>query len=198
MINRSIRYKNVDIMTKLCEILVKRRVEFCTVAWSPCYTKGMVKRKKIQRRMTKMLQVLSHMEYEERLKVLQLCSLEERRNPADLMLLFKMYKGLWGPTFEFIFELLDLDTTRGHSLKVRKHSRTKDIVRHKFFSERVIDNWSRLDLCIVGPESVNTSLKVDCSVFISIGAGIYHWIDVTRIELMATRRITNGRLSAWS
>jgi len=43
--------------------------------------------------------------YEEGLTILRLDTLEERRNRADLILLFKMYKELSRPSFESLFQL---------------------------------------------------------------------------------------------
>ena len=45
------------------------------------------------------------LKYEDRLRKLKLNTLEERRNRADLILLFKIYKNLSQPPFNSLFQL---------------------------------------------------------------------------------------------
>jgi len=59
--------------------------------------------------------------YCERLKRLGLWSLEERRNRADLIEVFKMVKELSGIPMESMFELSTTKHLRGHELKLTKH-----------------------------------------------------------------------------
>jgi len=49
---------------------------------------------KVQRRFTKMIVNMDGMSYSDRLRSLQLWSLEERRNRQDLIEVFKMSKGI--------------------------------------------------------------------------------------------------------
>ena len=53
-------------------------------------------------------------------KKLKLNTLEERRNRADLILLFKIYKNLSQPPFHSLFQLTHQDKTRGHSPKLAR------------------------------------------------------------------------------
>ena len=53
----------------------------------------------------------------EALRILRHITLEERRNSADLILLFKMYKELSRPPVESL-QLTNQDKTRGHTLKL--------------------------------------------------------------------------------
>jgi len=55
------------------------------------------------------------MEYESRLNKLGLWSLEERRNRADLIEVFKMYAGLSILKFDSLFEVSNNSRTRGQS-----------------------------------------------------------------------------------
>ena len=154
MINRNIRWKTPRVMMLLYRTLVRPHVEYCTVAWSPYYKKDKEKIETIQRRMTGMIVGMGDMEYGQRLERLGLCTLEERRNRADLIQLFKMYRGFSRPAFDTMFQFVGHDKTRGHALKLAKHCTSLN-VRHNFFSERVIDNWNRLSMEVVEAESVN-------------------------------------------
>ena len=60
------------------------------------------------------------MAYTDRLKELNLWSLEERRNRTDLIEVFRICHGLSGIKCEKLFERVVDSTTRGHSLKLKK------------------------------------------------------------------------------
>ena len=84
-------------MLRLYKSMVRPHVEYCTVAWSPHYIKDKQLIEKIQGRFVKMIPGFRDKSYEEGLQILCLNTLEERRNQANLIFLFKMYKGLTLP-----------------------------------------------------------------------------------------------------
>ena len=63
-----------------------------------------------------MIPELKEMTYEKRLAQLGLWTLEERRNRADLLEVFKMHRGLTKIPFERFFELDGGRRTRDHPL----------------------------------------------------------------------------------
>ena len=75
---------------------------------------------------------------------------------ADLVELFKMYKGLFTAIhFESLFTLdCNNKGTRGHLAKLSKPRCQKD-VRKYFCSHRVIDRWNALDGEAVSSSSIN-------------------------------------------
>ena len=109
---------------------------------------------RIQHRFTRMIPELKDLSYEERLTRLGLWSLEERRNRADIIEVFRMYKGLSAIRFDTMFELSCDDRTRGNSLKLKKN-RCKLDLRKYFFSERVVNRWNSLDPETVSVGSLN-------------------------------------------
>ena len=111
MINRTIVYKSKEVLLKLYKSLVRPHVEYCTPVWSPCYQKDKILIEKVQHRFTRMIPGFSKLPYSERLKRLGLWSLEERRNRADLIEVFKIVKGLSGVPLESMF---DLSTNKHH------------------------------------------------------------------------------------
>ena len=97
----------------------------------------------VQHQFTRLFKDFKDLDYYARLRQLRLWSLEERRNRADLIEVFKLCKGLTSIPLE---RFSDLDTggrTRGHSLKLRKPSCHTN-VRKYFFSTRVINRWNSL------------------------------------------------------
>ena len=123
--------------------------------WSPCYQKDKTLMERVQHRFTRMILGFSKLPYCERLKRLGLWSLEERRNRADLIEVFKMAKGLSGIPMESMFELSTTKQLRGHELKLTKH-RSKLEVRRHFFTERLVNRWNSLDHLTVNASTVNS------------------------------------------
>ena len=103
---------------------------------------------------TRMIPGFNQLDYMTRLKRLNLWTLEERRNRADLIELFKMYKGLSGIKLESMFEPSTDSRTRGHSLKLKKHRSRLDL-RKYFFSERVVNRWNDLEEVTVSATTIN-------------------------------------------
>ena len=83
---------------------------------------------------------MKELEYPERLKRLGLWTLEERRNHADLIEVFKLSLGNTARSLESFFVLDTGRRTRGHSVKLRKPHCHKDI-RKYFSSLRVINRF---------------------------------------------------------
>jgi len=81
--------------------------------------------------------------YENRLAALNLWTLEERRNRAELIELFRMKQGISGLVFEDYIELDCSGRARGHSCKLRKDRSNRDL-RRCFFSQRVVNRWNKL------------------------------------------------------
>ena len=98
------------------------------------------------------------MDYDARLQQLNLWTLEERRNRADLIELFKIYRGMSGIKFDSMFEQVRDSRTRGHSLKLAKNRSNLDI-RKFFFSERVVSRWNALSEEVVSVSTVNAFKK---------------------------------------
>ena len=119
-------------------------MEFCTPAWSPHYEKDKTLLEKVQHRFTKITPGINELNYEDRPDILRLRSLEERRNRADLLEIFKMYVCVSSVRFDSIFELSTNRNTRGHTLKVAKHRSQLDIGKY-FFSERDVNRWNSLE-----------------------------------------------------
>ncbi len=145
-------------MTSLYKSLVRPLLEFCAAVWSPYYVKDKDQLEKIQHRFTRMIPKLKELPYEERLVQLGLWSLEERRNRADLIEVFKMQRGLTQIPFDRFFELKNDYRTRGHPLKLVKSTCRTDLRQH-FFSERVINSWNNLSVEAVESTSLNSFKK---------------------------------------
>ena len=91
MISRTVVYRSPDILTRLYKSLVRPHLKYCVWVWSPHYVKYRERLEKVQHRFTRMVPGLKGLKYEERLKRLNLLTLEERRNRSELIELFKIF-----------------------------------------------------------------------------------------------------------
>jgi len=110
--------------------------------------------KKVQHRFTRLFKDLRDLDYISRLDHLGLWTLEERRNRADLIEVFKLCKGHTLLPLDRFFQLDTDRRMRGHSLKIRKPCCHKDI-RKYFFSVRFINRWNSLSEDVIQSSSVN-------------------------------------------
>jgi hypothetical protein len=154
LIKRTIKFKRTDIMLRLYKALVRPHLEYCSEVWSPYYKKDKEHLEKIQHRFTRIIPGLKDMTYNERLKILGLWTLEERRNRADLIETFKLIKGLSAVPYQLFFELDKNSRTRGHCYRIVKNRFSKT-VRQYSFSQRVINRWNGLDQQTVESQTLN-------------------------------------------
>jgi len=111
-----------DIKLLICAFItyVKPLVEYNTVVWSPSALRNIDALESVQRRFTKQLSGLKHMPYAERLKYLNLPSLELRRVRADMYWCYKIVFGLVDIQPDDFFLLIPVTVTRGHKYKLFK------------------------------------------------------------------------------
>ena len=91
--NSGIVVKTPEVMLNLYKTLVRPHLEYCISAWSPHYQKDKKLLEKVQHRFTQMITSLNSLQYEARLQKTVLWTLEERRNRADLIEVFKIAHG---------------------------------------------------------------------------------------------------------
>ena len=160
-INRHFGLLNIDEFKILYKTYVRPHMEFCVQAWSPYLQKDIKCLERIQRRATKMVHGLKDIAYDDRLEILGLISLEDRRLRGDLIEVFKILTDRENIDKYQFFTPSACSHLRGHSLKLSKPRSTRQ-VRQNFFSQRVIDVWNKLPSNVVTSTSVNMfNLRTD-------------------------------------
>ena len=157
-IKRTFTCLDEETVPLLYKALVRPRMEFAIQAWSPYLKKDIAKLEKVQRRATKLVPTIAHLTYEDRLKKLNMTTLEERRTRGDMIETYKILTGVDQVCTDRDFFVLDrgdeTTRTRGHSLKLIK-PRHRTYKRTMFFPSRVVNRWNQL------PEDVITSTSVN-------------------------------------
>ena len=152
-IKMAFSYIDVDMMKVLISALIRPRLEYAAVVWSPHTKKNIRKLERVQRAATKMVPELSGLTYEDRLRQLEIPTLERRRERGDLISIYRMVNGLEEVDENLL--KLDVRSTRGHGRRLKKENCRRDIKKHSF-PHRVVDKWNGLREDIVEAVSVHS------------------------------------------
>ena len=111
MIKRTFTNRSKSIIKALYTSIVRPKLEYCVQAWRPYLQKDIDQIENVQRRATKLIQGYSNKSYEERLKLLELTTLETRRTRGDLIEVFKIIKGIDRIESNIFFEKSTISTS---------------------------------------------------------------------------------------
>ena len=156
MLRRTFVHIDKDIFLLIYKSLVRPLLEYCHTAWSPYLAQDINLLERVQRRATKMVVNMNTLPYEDRLKELKLFSLQHRRQRGDLILVYKMYRGLVDMKIKDFFTEKKYLNNRGHSLKLELPKLPKTDIGHNAFSHRVIIPWNNLPETVINSESVQS------------------------------------------
>ena len=157
LLKKTYTYMDAEMFLPLYKALVRPKLEYCIQAWSPYAKRDIFKLEQVQRRATKLVPELAELTYEERLKHLNLTTLEERRTRGDMIQTFKILRGqdkVGDGHFLRLARRGNRPATRGHSLKLAK-IRRKTTKRSKFFNSRVVNKWNSLTEHVISSKNVN-------------------------------------------
>jgi len=91
---------------------VRPHLQYCVQAWGPQHKKDVELLEWVQRRAIKMIRGLEHLSYEERLRALDLFSVEKRRLQGDLIVTFQCLRGVYKHEGDQLFTWSNSDRTR--------------------------------------------------------------------------------------
>ena len=158
-IRRTVGPKNPELFSKLYKSLVHLILEYCSPVCCRHLKKDSNTLEKVQRRASKCAlgNIGQDMPYEERLKLLNWPTLEQRRLFSSLMECYKTINRLHGldPITFFTFAHNFWPLRANHRFKLKFASATLNSFKHSFFI-RIIDKWNSLPKDIAEAENLNT------------------------------------------
>ena len=155
LIKRNFAYRSREIILKLYKSLVRPHLDYAMQAWSPHMEKDKKVIEKVQARATKLIPSIQHLTYEERLRRLNLTTMEKRRERGDIIQTYRIMNQIDRINPDTLFQKADYQGTRGHSQKLAK-TRPRLDTRKYFYSQRVVENLNKL------PESAIQSPTLLC------------------------------------
>ena len=154
-IRRSVTNRSPEVILKLYLSLVRPHLDYAAQFWSPYYRKDVESLEAVQRRMTKMVEGMRNIPYKERLKRLNLHSLERRRVRGDLIEVFKWVKGINEGNIKQVIDFSKQNRTRSNGFKLEK-LRFRTNIGKNWFTNRVVNDWNSLSKHVVEAESINS------------------------------------------
>ena len=160
-IARNLINRGRDVMLPIYKTLIRPHLEYCVQLWNPAPEHGnwslILKIESVQRRFTRMIDGVGLLPYSERLEILKLTTLIERRARGDLIEVFKAKNGYSNLRGVFNFgrsgcNLVSNFNNYSGSAKLR-------CIKRNFINERVVSYWNKL------PSKVKTSESIDSFKF---------------------------------
>ena len=154
IIKRSLSRLSIQSFKLLYKPLVRPILYYCSVIWYPIFKTGALEIEKVQRGATKLVHPLRNLSYSERLKSLNLTTLEYCRKRVDMLQVFSIANQMDNIDFKDFF-IQNKNPTRGHKWKIDKPRATTS-VRQNSFSHRVVNDWNTLSKEVVECTTINS------------------------------------------
>ena len=146
--------RSSDVLLPLYTALVRPHLEYCIQAWVPYLKKDMAILERVQRLATRMMRDVCHLPYHDRLKRLNLFSLERRRLRGDLIEVYKFTRDPVNSPLAILFTFRSVTSLRGHSLTVYKMG-SRSASRDNYFSNRVVNPRNKRSTGVVNSSPVD-------------------------------------------
>ena len=158
---RSFQTPYPSFYINLFKTYVRPIIEYNSTIWNPTLISETRAIEKIQRKFTKYLCKklnIGYSDYFNRLHILNLETLEERRIKTDLINLYKILNDLVEIDFKDLFKFsshIRPYNFRGHSKKLLPSKFSGTTIRHNFFLNRTIPTWNNLPEEIINTRDIN-------------------------------------------
>ena len=153
---KNFSYRNKEVLVPIFKTIIRPILEYANSTWCSGLKKNKAEIEKVQRIYTKNIYQVKHLSYEDRLKRLQLPSLEFRQFRGDLIQTYKIARNIYDQeTVANLFSFSKSERLRGHRYKITKFYFNKVQYKH-FFTNRVTNHWNNLPSHIVEADSLNS------------------------------------------
>ena len=157
-IRRSFSYLDCDSFRRIYTAFVRPHLEFAQTVWSPYLVKHINALENVQLRATKLVDGLAKLDYQERLKRLNLPTLLFRRRRGDMIEMYKHFKKYDKSTLSPSFKPRTRFPSRKHRYQLHPPP-TKEGklgIQSNFFYHRVAEKWNDLPNFVVDADNINT------------------------------------------
>ena len=159
MIRRNFEYLDEEMFKMLFVAIVRPHLEYGASIWNPDskYLTNLIEN--VQRRATRMLPGMRDLSYKERLKRINLPTLEYRRYRGEMIEMFKLSHNMYDGAVSEGF--LQFSQVEDRPYNLRRHAFTlakvkfNTKVRQRSFQCRVVDGWNNLPTRVVEAPSLN-------------------------------------------
>ena len=155
---KSTRCRSPDFMMHILKSHIRPILEYASPVWNSGYIQDLKRLEAVQRMWTRNILRLREREYGERLKELDLFSVQGRLLRADMIKCWKICHGACHITPDKLWDLNIDGRTRGHRYKIRVCRGQVD-ARTRFFSHRVVRDWNGLPGWLVDENSLTQFKK---------------------------------------
>lgn len=142
-------------MQTLYKTHIRPLLEYASCVWNTGFLGDLRLLESVQRTWTRHIEGLSSLSYSERLRILDLYSVQGRLLRADLLKYWKIFHDECGISPEEIFTPPPSLATRGHRFKIH-HTHSTTEARRRFFSLRCVSIWNSLPDQVVALESISS------------------------------------------
>ena len=157
LIKKSFALLDKKTLPLLYTSLVRPHLEYGNVVWGPFYKGDRVSIERVQRRATKLVTELKDLPYEERLRHLELPSLQHRRRRGDMIFTYKIMTGKVKMNPSEFFRTSN-QANRGHQYKLVKKKRRHDLYLQDH--DRKSEDESKRVLQDIEPSKSRSSVQV--------------------------------------
>ena len=165
--------RDAEFLTNIYKSLIRPQIEYCSSLWNLGYLGDVRLLERVQRRWTRSIAGYDELSYGDRLRRLDLFSVQGRLLRNDLVLTWKIFSGLCSISPMELFVLNRSTRTRGHPLKIFL-PRCRLEARKRFFSVRVVHHWNALSEDTVCAESLE---KFKQLLHRDLGPKLYEFLD---------------------
>jgi hypothetical protein len=155
---RNFYYRDKKVYVNLYKQYVRPHLEFSAAAWSPWQEGDKALLERVQEKAVNAISGMAGLTCVEKCRVLDIETLETRREQQDLLLTYKILNGIGNIEYSGLFTKLQRETARtrlaaGHDNLALPVARSE--VRRNSFAVRVVSKWNGL------PDEIKMSSGVD-------------------------------------
>ena len=157
LIRRSFSFLDGETFKKLYTSFVRPHLEYANPVWSPHLRKHIRLLESVQERATKLVDGIKNLDYTERLKKLDLPTLQHRRQRGDMIQVWNHFNTYDRSTLSPRFRPIPR-VSRKHPFQLTRN-KAKDGtlgVQSNSFYFRVANEWNELDHKVVESQNINT------------------------------------------